>query len=121
MKRILIVEDDQIIARMYSKVFSYNGFEVSIAHDGVEGWKKIKKVNPDLVILDVMMPKMNGLELLKKIKTNKKTAKIKILMLTNLGIQQDIDEALLNGVSSFITKSDTEPSEVLEIVKKTLF
>jgi CheY-like chemotaxis protein len=120
MKKIVLVEDDEIMARMYRKVFSLGGFEIVIASDGKEGLKQIKQILPDLAILDVMMPKMNGLEVLNKLKLDRKTKNIQVIMLTNLSIPEEIRLALESGAARYLIKCENEPKKVFEIVQKML-
>jgi DNA-binding response OmpR family regulator len=120
MKKIILVEDDEIMARMYRKVFSFGGFEIIVASDGKKGLKMIKQILPDLVILDVMMPKMNGLEVLNELKRNHRTKNIAVVMLTNLSIPEEIRLALETGAASYLIKCENEPKKVFEIVRKLL-
>lgn len=120
MAKILIVEDDEVLGRMYQKLFAYQGYQVEIAQNGLEGFKKAKAMLPDLMILDVMMPKLNGLQLLKKLKSNVSTKGITIVLLTNLGIQEELDKALKNGAIKYIIKSDNGPEKVFEMIQKLL-
>lgn len=118
MTKILIVEDDPLISRMYQKIFTFEGYEVEMAADGEEGWEKIKKVKPTLVLLDIMMPKMNGLQVLEKIKLDPEVKAIPIVMLTNLAGVQDAETALAKGAIKYIVKSEHEPQEITTMVKE---
>jgi two-component system, chemotaxis family, chemotaxis protein CheY len=120
MKKIVLVEDDEVMARMYRKVFSFGGFEITVASDGREGLKKIKQILPDLIILDVMMPKMNGLEVLNELKLNRDTKNIPVVMLTNLSLPEEIRFALEKGAVRYLIKCENEPKKVFEIVQKLL-
>jgi CheY-like chemotaxis protein len=120
MKKIILVEDDEIMARMYRRVFSLGGFEIVIASDGRKGLKKIKQILPDLIILDVMMPKMNGLEVLNELKLGRYTKDIPVVMLTNLSIPEEIRLALKNGAARYLIKCENEPRRVFEMVQKML-
>jgi|WetSurMetagenome_2_1015567.scaffolds.fasta_scaffold796059_1 DNA-binding response OmpR family regulator len=120
MKKIVLVEDDEIMARMYKKVFSFGGFEITVAPDGEKGFDKIKEILPDLAILDVMMPKMNGLEVLNKLKLDRVTKNIQVIMLTNLSIPEEIRLALESGAARYLIKCENEPRKVFEIVEKIL-
>jgi DNA-binding response OmpR family regulator len=120
MKKIVLVEDDEMMARMYRKVFSLGGFEITIASDGKAGLRRIKEIMPDLVILDVMMPKMNGMEVLNELKRNSKTKDIMVVMLTNLSIPEEIRFALEKGAISYLIKCENEPRKVFEVVRKLL-
>ncbi len=84
MAKILIIEDDSMMSRMYQNSFSIEGFVTEIAKDGEEGIVKAKDIKPSLILLDVMMPKMNGLEALDLLKADSSTKDIPVVMLTNL-------------------------------------
>src|SRR5438552_5378537 len=120
MKKILLVEDDEILVRMYKKLFSYNGYDVSVATDGIQGLQYAKQLKPDLIILDVMMPKMNGLELLEKIKNDPTIKSIPTIMLTNLNMDHEVANALANGALLYLVKNEHEPEQIFKIVKNLL-
>ncbi len=120
MTKILIVEDDPLMSRMYQKIFKFEGFDVDFASDGVEGLEKIRSTKPTLVLLDIMMPKMNGLEVLEKIKLDPETKTIPVIMLTNLAGTQDAESALSKCAVKYIIKSENEPKQVVNIVKEIL-
>jgi CheY-like chemotaxis protein len=116
MTRILIVEDDPLMSRMYQKIFSFEKFEVEMAGDGISGLEKVATFNPTIILLDVMMPRMNGLEVLDKLKSNPATKAIPVIMLTNLAGQQDAEAAMVKGAVKYIIKSEHEPKEVVDLV-----
>lgn len=118
MAKILIVEDDPLMQRMYQKAFSFDGYEVVVAGDGVEGIDKARTEKPTAVLLDVMMPKMNGLDALAKIKSDPDLKKLPVIMLTNLAGSADADKALELGAVKYIVKSEQEPKEVVKMVKE---
>jgi CheY-like chemotaxis protein len=120
MAKILIVDDDDMIRMMYQKIFVFNNFEAEIAADGEEGLQKALEVKPDLILLDVMMPKMTGLQTLEKLKSNDQTKPIPVVMLTSLNGQQDAEMALSKGAVKYIVKSEYEPKEVASMVKEVL-
>lgn len=120
MAKILIVEDDPLISRMYQKIFNFEGYDVEMAADGEEGWEKIKTVHPTLVLLDIMMPKMNGLQVLEKMKLDPATKAIPVVMLTNLAGVQDAETALSKGAIKYIVKSEHEPQEITNMVKEIM-
>ena len=120
MPKILIVEDDPLMSRMYEKIFTFEKYEVELASDGAEGMKKVKTFKPTLILLDVMMPKMNGLEALEALKKNDQTKKIPVVMLTNLAGQKDAETALSMGAVKYIVKSEYDPKQVSEMVKDIL-
>lgn len=117
---ILIVEDDPLMSRLYHKIFTFEGYKVETAPDGQEGLEKTRTVKPNLILLDVMMPKMNGLEVLDKLKSDPETKSIPVIMLTNLAGQQDAETALSKGAVKYIVKSEYEPKQVANMVKEIL-
>lgn len=120
MARLLLIEDDEVLSRMYKDKFVLEGFEVVCAYDGEDGWAKLQAVKPDLVLLDIMMPKLNGLDLLKKAKSDAATKSIPIVMLTNLAGSHEAQEALLSGAQSYIVKSDFKPAQIVLRIKEIL-
>ena len=120
MAKILIIEDDPLMGRMYEKIFKFEGFEVELAVDGEEGLEKVKTGKPTLVLLDIMMPKMNGLQVLEKMKLDEETKAIPVVMLTNLAGQKDAEVALTKGAVKYIVKSEYEPKQVTNMVKEIL-
>ncbi|KKQ98298.1 MAG: Diguanylate cyclase (GGDEF) domain-containing protein [Candidatus Woesebacteria bacterium GW2011_GWB1_39_12] len=120
MAKILIIEDDPLMQRMYNKIFTFEKYDVDVAANGSEGLSKVKSGKPTLILLDIMMPKMNGLEVLKSLKASEATKKIPVVMLTNLAGQEDAETALKLGAVRYIVKSEHEPEEVTKIVKGIL-
>lgn len=120
MAKILIVEDDPLMSRMYQKIFTFEGYEVEVASDGQEGLSKAKNIKPTLILLDVMMPKMNGLQVLDSLKADEQMKAIPVIMLTNLAGQQDAETALAKGAVKYIIKSEYEPKQVTNMVKEVL-
>jgi CheY-like chemotaxis protein len=119
-KILLLVEDDPLMSRMYQKLFTFEGFQVETANDGAEGLNKAKSFKPDLIMMDIMMPNMNGMDALSKMKGDGDTQHIPVIMLTNLAGQQDREEALSKGATKYIVKSEYDPKQVLDIVKGVL-
>ncbi len=120
MAKILIVEDDELISGMYQSIFTFDKHEVAIASDGEEALAKIGGFKPDLVLLDIMMPKMNGLQVLDKIKADPETKAIPVVMLTNLDAKQDAETALAKGAIKYIVKSNYNPKQISDMVKDIL-
>lgn len=120
MAKILIVEDDPIMQKIYSKKFQLEGFEVETAGDGEEGLSKIKSLKPDFVLMDVMLPKLNGIEALEKAKADPQTSQIPILVLSNLSTADDAETATQKGAVGYLVKSDVTPSQVVSKVKQIL-
>lgn len=106
--------------RLYQKIFTFEKYSVDVASNGTEGLSKTKSAKPTLILLDIMMPKMNGLEVLEKLKADEETKKIPVIVLTNLAGQGDAEAALKLGAVKYIIKSEHEPKEVTKIVKGVL-
>jgi len=120
MTKILVVEDDPLMSRMYQKIFTFEGYEVEMAGNGQEGLDKARAIKPTLILMDIMMPVMNGLEALEKLKADPETKAIPVIMLTNLAGQQDAEAALSKGAIKYIVKSEYEPKDVTNMVKEIL-
>lgn len=118
-KRILIVDDDPLIARMYENKMRLDGYDVDTATNGEEALIMVRKNKPDLMLLDIMMPKMNGVETLKALKKDGKTKDIPVIILTNLGDNtKDIERAKSMGAVDYLVKSQISLKELSERVKK---
>lgn len=120
MIKVLIVEDDPLMSRMYQKIFTFEKYEVELAANGEEGLEKARGVKPTVILLDVMMPKMNGLQVLDKLKADPDTKKIPVIMLTNLAGEKDAETALLKGAIKYIVKSEYEPKQIVNMVKEII-
>lgn len=120
MKHILIVEDDSFLLNIYKTKFEFEGFKVSTAENGEMGLTESKKKKPDLVLLDVLMPKMDGFTFLEEQKKDKAIKDIPVILLTNLGQKDDVQRGLELGAKDYIIKAHFKPSEVVEKVKKVL-
>jgi len=119
-KKILVVEDDFFIRDLYEKQLQLSGFLVVGASDGEQGVEKTKQEKPDLVLLDIMLPKMNGLDVLKNIKSNPEIKETRIILLTNLGQESVIKEGFALGAEGYLVKSAYTPSQVVEEVRNLL-
>lgn len=108
------------MSRMYEKIFKFEGYEVDMAGNGEEGLEKAKTVKPTLILLDIMMPKINGLQVLEKLKGDESLKAIPVVMLTNLAGQSDAEKALSMGAVKYIVKSEYEPKQVTNMVKEIL-
>ncbi len=113
MAKILLIEDDLPLLRMYQLAFKNCGHEFVSASNGQEGLDKIREEKPDLVLLDLVLPKKSGFEVLKEAKSDPKIAKISIVCLSVLHQQEDIDKCLSLGAVDYIVKSDTSPEQVV--------
>lgn len=120
MNTILIVEDDPLISRLYQQAFQFDGYNVVLSHNGADGLEKVRSVKPTLVLLDIMLPKMNGFELLEKIKNDQDTKKIPVIMLTNITDEREAQRALVLGAVKYIMKSSYKPKQITEMVKQII-
>lgn len=118
--KVLIVEDDKFLSEMYAAKLTEAGFEMDAAYDGEEGLKMINDFKPDLVLLDIVLPKMDGFEILRLVKANPDFKNIKIVALTNLGQKEEVEKGLSLGADDYIIKAHFTPTEVVAKVKKLL-
>ena len=118
--KILLVEDDPFLLDMYSTKFKEVGFNIVVAQDGEMGLVKAKEELPDLILLDIVLPKKDGFEVLKILKSDSQTAKIPVILLTNLGLDSDVKRGLELGAQSYIIKAHFTPTEVVAKVKEIL-
>lgn len=114
--KVLIVEDDIPILDLYDKKFTSSGFNVVRAEDGAQGVKLAESENPDAIVLDIMLPIMNGFEVLKRIKKNRDAKHIPVVILSNYGEMPKITEGLMDGAVEYLIKVEHTPEEVVEIV-----
>lgn len=117
---ILVIEDDQFLSGMYKTKFELEGFTVKIATDGFQGLQMVKDTQPDIVLLDIMMPKMDGFEVLKNMRSSDDMINIPVILLTNLGQKDDVKKGLELGADGYLIKAHFMPSEVVEKVKSVL-
>lgn len=117
---ILIVDDDIILRQMYEERLKAEEYSVDAATDGEEALKKAKDKKFDLILLDIMMPKINGLDVLKMLKSDEDTKNIPVILLTALIQDVDKQKGLAFGADDYIVKSETMPGEVMEKIKKVL-
>lgn len=119
--KILIVEDDQVLARMYQKKFELDGYQVEIAFSGTEGLDKAKSGQPNLVILDIMLPQMDGFEFLRHFRANPNTKDTPVVILTNLGTSKALlDEAQKFKVGAYFVKYQISAKEIARKVEEIL-
>ncbi|MEX0621661.1 MAG: response regulator [Candidatus Woykebacteria bacterium] len=119
-KKILIVEDDNFVSELYTHQFSKHGFDTKTAADGEAALNSIKEEQFDVVLLDIMIPKIDGLEVLKQIKSSSSTKKIDVIVLSNLGQDELIKQALQIGAKAYIIKSLYTPAQVVAEVRSIL-
>lgn len=118
-KKILIVEDEEILSNLLEKKLTEIGYEVDIAPDGEEGLKKMQEKRPDLVLLDIIMPKKGGFEVLEEMQKSD-LKKIPVIIISNSGQPVEISKALDLGVKDYLIKTQFDPQEVIEKVKKQI-
>lgn len=116
--KVLLVEDDSFISKMYVTKFTLQKFNVLAAADGEEGLQMAIAEIPDIILLDIMLPKMDGWQVLEHLKVNESTKNIPVLLLTNLGAQEDIERGLQLGATDYMIKAHFIPSEVIEKINK---
>lgn len=119
-KSILLVDDDLTLREMYTERLKAEGFTVETAKDGEEALAKAKDLMPNIILLDIMMPKINGLDVLKKLKQNSDTKNIPVIVLTALIQDREKMESITRGADDYIVKSETMPGDVIEKVKNLL-
>ena len=118
MKKIILIEDEEILANMYRLKFTKAGYEIIVASDGEEGLALAKKEKPDLILLDIIMPKKDGFLVLEELKSNASLKSIPVYMLTNLGQEEDVARGKELGAIGYCIKADTTPGELVEIINK---
>lgn len=119
-KKILIVEDEQFISQTISNKFKISGFEVLNAVDGFSGLKQAFDNHPDIILLDIVMPDMDGITMLKKLREDEWGKNIPVIMLTNLSDADKIAEVMTLGVTDFLVKANWELSDVVKLVSEKL-
>ena len=120
MKHILLVEDDPFLVDIYTTKFKEAGFPIEVAIDGGQALKKIEEKKPDLILLDIVLPRLDGWEILAELRDKKITPGLKVVVLSNLGQKSEVDKAFALGATQYLIKAHYTPSEVVEKVKKVL-
>lgn len=119
-KKILIIEDDFFICELYQRQLQKEQYEVVSASDGAEGLIQATQQKPDLILLDIMLPRLNGLDLLRTIKSKPETKDIPVILLTNLGQDSVIKEGFSLGAEGYLIKSAYTPSQIINEIKSFL-
>ena len=120
MSKVLIIEDDPPYRKIYKRKFEVSGYTVEVAEDGVEGLQKMRTFQPGLVFVDLMMPKMDGFQVLDAVKADPSLNSIPVVVLTNLSTTEDAQKVLQKGAIGVIVKSDTEPNAIVERANQIL-
>jgi two-component system, OmpR family, alkaline phosphatase synthesis response regulator PhoP len=118
--KILIIEDDPIIQKVYRDKLAIEGYDVDVASDGEEGMNKALNSNPDLVLLDLVLPKINGFYILSELRKNPRTQRTPIIILSNRGREDEIERGMKLGVDDYIVKIFATPIHVVERIQKHL-
>ena len=119
-KSILLVDDDLTLREMYTERLKAEGFVVETAKDGEEALAKAKDLMPNIILLDIMMPKINGLDVLRKLKQDPETENIPVIVLTALIQDREKMESITRGADDYIVKSETMPGDVIGKIKHLL-
>ncbi|OGE75351.1 MAG: hypothetical protein A3C85_02275 [Candidatus Doudnabacteria bacterium RIFCSPHIGHO2_02_FULL_48_21] len=118
--KILVVEDEEILLTALKEELSSGGYEVDGANDGQEGLDKVKSFKPDLILLDLVMPKMDGMEMLQRLKGSPETRDVPVVILTNLSDYERISEALSLGAMDYLVKANYKLEDLLDKVKTVI-
>jgi len=118
--KILLVEDDSFLLSMYATKFEMENFKVIMAEDGEKALRRALKESPDIILLDIILPKVNGFEVLRQLKDNSTTVDIPVILLTNLSQKDEIEQGLKMGAEDYLIKAHFMPSEVIDKIKKVL-
>lgn len=120
MKEILLIEDEEIMIDLLQKKLINEGYKTSVARDGEKGLKAVKEIKPDLILLDIIMPKMGGLEVMEEIAKDKELKKIPIIVVSNSGQPVELDRAQKLGAKDWLIKTEFDPQEVIDKVVRLI-
>lgn len=120
MSKILLVEDDPFLMDIYSQKLKRSGFDVNVESDGSKVLAVIKEQKPDLLMLDIVLPEMDGWEILEELSKDSQFSTLKVMVFSNLGQKAEVEKGMKLGAIKYLIKADYTPSEVIEEVKKLL-
>lgn len=120
MSKILIIEDDKFLRELIARKLTTENFETLEAVDGENGLKMLKEGKPDLVLLDLILPGIDGFEVLSKMKNDPTLAQVPVIILSNLGQREDVERGLKLGAVDYLVKAHFTPNEIIEKVKGVL-
>lgn len=120
MKKILFIEDEMRLHKVFEEMFQKEGLELISAYDGISGLKFAEEKSPDLILLDLILPKKSGFDVLKELKANPRLAKIPVIILTNLEGPQDIEKVFSVGAQAFLVKTDYSVEEIIKKIKELI-
>ncbi len=118
--RVAIIEDNPSISDMYKLKLEKEGFDVAVAHDGASGYDLIKQFNPHVALVDIMMPKMGGDEMLTKVRKQPWGDKLRVIILTNISTEEAPDDLLKLDVSRYVVKASLTPQQVVDMVNEII-
>lgn len=118
--KVLLVEDDKMIIDMYTLKFTQEGYNVVQAENGKDGLDLAKKETPDIILLDIILPQMDGFTVLKELKADANLKDVPVVLLTNLGQDGDVKKGLELGANDYLIKANYTPSQVVDKVKSVL-
>lgn len=116
MKKVIIVDDDELLRKLLTRKLKEEGYEVVLAVDGKEGVEKIKEGKPDLILMDIVMPNMDGFQAMEEIQKDESISHIPIVVVSNSGQPVEIDRAKKLGASDWLVKTEFDPQEVINKV-----
>ena len=119
-KEILTIEDEEIIVNLLQRKLTQEGYGVSVARDGEEGLRMMKEKKPDLVLLDIIMPKIGGFEVMEAMQKDDELKKIPIIIISNSGQPVELDRAKESGAKDWLVKTEFDPQEVIEKIKNQI-
>ncbi|HEU6448999.1 MAG TPA: response regulator [Verrucomicrobiae bacterium] len=120
MKKILIIEDDQIVANVYRNKLAHEGYQSEVAFDGESGLKTMRTFQPDLIMLDLMLPKMSGVDVIRHVRSEKDFEKLPVIVFSNTYLTNLIQEAWKAGATKCLSKANTSPKDLLDVVRMTI-
>ena len=119
-KKILIIEDEEVMTNLLERKLSQEGYTVEIARDGEEGLEKMKKEKPDLILLDIIMPRRGGFEVMEEMQKDKELRDISVIVISNSGQPVELDRAKELGAKDWLIKTEFDPQEVIEKVRNQI-
>ena len=119
-KKILLIEDEELMIDLLQRKLTKEGYEILVARDGEEGLKVMREVRPDLILLDIIMPKMGGFEVMEEMGKNKELKKIPVIVISNSGQPVELDKAQKLGAKDWLIKTEFDPQEVVDKVVKQI-
>ncbi len=119
-KKILLIEDEKIMINLLEKKLEQEGYEVTVSVNGEEGLKKMKELKPDIILLDIIMPKMGGFEVMEEMEKDAQLKRIPVIIISNSGQPVELGKAKELGASDWLIKTEFDPQEVIEKVVKQI-